>query len=120
MAINFSTDLLAKCFDVFARPITVTPIVSQPNQAAYSARAYFDSMGLDVLTEEGSIFSDSKTFIDLRIAEFPVLPKQGDLITMSPHAGMRGGQWEVLDLDGEGDAKGMISVTLRKIVTPTP
>jgi hypothetical protein len=119
MAINFSDNLIAKVLDAFARPITVTPLVSAPGNAAYAARAYFDSSQLDILTEDGGIHSDSKAFIDIRVAEFAIVPMQGDAIDMAFHEGMRGGSWEVLDA-GESDAAGTITLTLRKLTPAKP
>ena len=78
MAINFSQDLYLKAWDVFARPCTLTPLVSQPGAPAYANRCYFDTKETDVITEDGALFSDSKTFVDIRMEEFPILPMQGD------------------------------------------
>ena len=64
--------------------------------------------------------SDSQIFLDIRMAEFPVLPMQGDRIDMPFHAGVRGGAYEVLDLSGKGNAGGMITMTLRSIEPSKP
>ena len=58
----------------------MTPLVSQPARPPMAARCYFDTKETDILTEDGGIFSDSKTFIDIRMAEFAVLPMQGDIV----------------------------------------
>ena len=120
MAINFSENLYKIVMDVMARPITVTPLVSQPGAPAYDARAYMDEKGTDILTEGGAIFSDSQIYIDIRIEEFPVLPMQGDRIDMVYHQGVRGGAFEVLDLSGMGNAGGIINITLRALVPAKP
>jgi hypothetical protein len=120
MAINFSDNLYKLALDVFSRPITVTPLVSQPGAGAYGARAYMDEKATDVLTEGGTLFSDSQIYLDIRIEEFAVLPMQGDHISMAYHAGVRGGSFEVLDLSGLGNAGGMITMTLRAIVASKP
>lgn len=120
MAINFSQDLYLKCWDTFARPCTVTPLVSQPGAPAYDNRCYFDTKETDVLTEDMAIFSDSKTFIDIRMDEFAVLPMQGDQVVIPFHAGVPGGTYEVLDLSGKGNAGGIITMTLRELVTAKP
>jgi hypothetical protein len=120
MAINFSLDLYKIVMDVMSRPITVTPLVSQPGAPAYAARAYMDEKATDILTEDGGIFSDSQIYIDIRIEEFAVLPMQGDRIDIVYHAGVRGGSFEVLDLAGMGNAGGMINLTLRALVPAKP
>jgi hypothetical protein len=119
MALNFSQDLYGIIWGVMTRPMTVTPLVSQPAVAAYSARCYFDTKESDILTEDGGIFSDSKTFVDIRLAEFPVMPVQGDKIEIPFHNDVPGGTYEVLDLTGKGNAGGIITLILRELTAPT-
>jgi hypothetical protein len=120
MAVNFSDELYLPNFNAFARPMTVTPVVSQPGAPAYDARCYFDSKETDILTEANSVLSDSQTFIDIRRVEFSIEPKQGDRIDIPFHAGTEGGSYEVLDLAGKGNAGGIITISLRAIETPLP
>ena len=119
---NLSQQIYLPNWDVWARPITVTPLVSQPGAPAYGARGYFDTKEMDVLAEDGSIISDSKVILDIRIEEFSVVPLQRDQIYIPPHQGEQGGTFEVLDLSGDGNAGGIITLTLKKIVAakPTP
>lgn len=119
MAVNFSDDLYLKCWDEFARPITVTPITSQPGAPAYDNRGYFDTKETDVLTEDMAVFSDAKMFLDIRLAEFPVLPMQGDFVDI-PFLYVPGGSFVVEDLSGEGNAGGIITLTLKKRMSPVP
>jgi hypothetical protein len=120
MAINWTEDLYKVCWDVFARPITVTPVVSQPGGSAYANRGYFDTKDIDVMAEDGSVFSDAQTYLDIRMAEFPVSPMQKDRIDIPFHAGTPGGSFEVSDLAGVGNAGGIITLTLKRIVAPLP
>jgi len=120
MAVNYSVDLYEKLWDVFARPITVTPVVSQPGQPAYSARCYYDTRGLDILTEDGGVLSDSKVYIDLRLPEFPIMLLQGDYIDIPLTLDVPGGTYVVEDVEGDGNAGGIVSLTLRKRVTNKP
>jgi hypothetical protein len=120
MPVDWSNELYAKCWDSFARPITVTPTVSQPGAPAYAARAYFDTKETDILTEANSVLSDSQTFIDIRRVEFSIEPKQGDLIDIPYAADVEGGTYEVMDLAGKGNAGGIITISLRAIETPLP
>ena len=120
MAINFNDNLYAFVMDVFARPITVTPLVSQPGAPAFANRAYYDTKETDVLTEDGAIFSDSRTYIDIRLEEYAVTPMQGDLIDIPLHEGTPGGAFIVSDAAGDGNAGGMITLTLKKNVVAKP
>jgi hypothetical protein len=120
MAVDFSTELYLIAFDKFARPITVTPVVSQPGAPAYGARGYFDTKETDVLTEANAILSSSQSFLDIRQAEFTVEPLQGDIIDIPFHANVDGGTYEVLDLAGKGNAGGIITISLRELGAPLP
>ena len=119
MAVNFAQDLYAIAFEKFARPITVTPLVSQPGQPPYDIRGIFDSRETDILAEDGSIISDGKIILDILMAEFPILPMQGDRIDIAFHAGTEGGSFEVLDLS-PCNAGGEITMTLRELRTSEP
>jgi hypothetical protein len=119
---NIAEQVYLKNWEVWARPVTVTPFASQPGQPAYDGRGYFDTKETDVMAEDGAILSDARTYLDLLIAEYPVLPMQGDQINIPYHQGVEGGSFEVLDLAGSGNAGGVITLTLKKIVLakPTP
>lgn len=120
MPVNYSVDLYEKLWNQFARSMTVTPVVSQPGQPAYAARCYYDTRGLDVLTEDGAVLSDSKVSIDIRLPEFPVMLLQGDYIDIPPAFDVPGGSYVIEDLEGDGNAGGIINITLRKRVTNKP
>ena len=120
MAVNWSDELYAKAWGAFSRPMTVTPVVSQPGAPAYAARCYFDSKETDILTEANSVLSDSQTFIDIRRVEFSVEPKQGDIIDIPFNEGVEGGSYYVMDLAGKGNAGGIITISLQAIETPAP
>jgi hypothetical protein len=119
MLYNLQDDLYLKVWAVWARPVTVTPTISQPAQPAYGGRGYYDQKSLDILAENGAIISDGETYLDILESEYPVLPMQGDQIDIPFHQGVRGGTFKVLDLT-PGNAGGMITITLRKIVTDKP
>jgi len=108
-------------FDVFARPITITPVVSQPSGAAYSARGIFSTDELDVMAEAGGIITDHQTILDLRESEFAVLPKQGDLVNIPNDADavpLHYNDFEVIDVSSNGG--GETTLTLRKWETASP
>jgi hypothetical protein len=121
MAVNFSESLYLPCMNEFARPIIVTPIASQPGGTAYSGRGYWDTTPVDVLMEDGSVFSDaSQPALDIRMAEFPVVPMQRDRIDVPFHQGVAGGSFEVSDLEGVGNAGGMMTLRLKRVVESKP
>jgi hypothetical protein len=119
MAINFSTLVYGPNFDMWARPIVVGPIASQPGRPAYTARAIYHSDQLDVPMEDGSMFSDQKTYIDVRESEFAVIPAQNDLIDipLDPVSGSPAeGSFAVTDVFRNGG--GETSLILRKLKIP--
>jgi hypothetical protein len=119
MPINFSNEVYLHGFNTFAVGITVTPVKSQPGQSAYGSRGIFSTRPLDVIGEEGSVFSDQETILDIRESEFTVLPVQGDLLNIPVDCnGAPLGDYEVLDADTNGG--GETTLLIRKIVAEKP
>lgn len=119
MAINLSTQLYAPVYDFWARPITVFPVGSQPGMPPYNARGIFDTKAVDVVGEDGSIVSDTVTILDIREAEFSVLPAQLDRINIpASGAGPSQGDWEVTDT--APNAGGETTLSLRQLADPEP
>ena len=120
MAFNFSQTVYTPAFNLFARSVTVTPIVSQPGGAPYDNRGIFDTQETDVVGENGQVFSDAKTCLDILIKEYSIQPVQGDIIDIPDEADVQGGSFEVIDLEGVGNAGGQITLILRRIVPSRP
>jgi hypothetical protein len=120
MAIDLTNDLYLLVWPTMARPITVTPVASQPGGTSYSSRGYFWTNEIDVIAEDGSQFSDAKTYLDILQIDFPVQPMQKDRINIPFHANVAGGSFEVSDLGGIGNEGGLITLTLKRIVPPLP
>jgi hypothetical protein len=119
MAVNFSTMVKLPCQDMFAVPITVTPIASQPGEPAYSRRGIFNTGAVDVAMTDGSVFSDQQTILDVRDVEFAVVPMQGDLINIPFDCnGAPLGTFEVTDADKDGG--GQTTLSLRKYEAANP
>jgi hypothetical protein len=117
--INFSEQLYSQDQNTFGRVITVTPIVSQPAAAPYVTRGILDIDKLDVAAMDGSIISETSIVLDIRDAEFAVLPLQGDLIDIPSDSGIPAeGQFEIIDTDPNGG--GETTLTLRRIVQAKP
>jgi hypothetical protein len=119
MPINFTTQVYIPTQDIFGRTITVTPLVSQPNAPAYAARGIYSTTPTDVEAEDGSIFSDTRTILDIVEAEFTVLPLQGDRIYIGPDSGLpEVGTFLVTDVDSNGG--GETTLSLQRVVTTKP
>lgn len=119
MALDFSSLIYSKGQDLFGRPVTITPVVSQPGNPAYAARGIYMTEPLDVLAEEGSLFSDQRTILDVRDIEFSVVPLQGDLILIPATGAIpAAGQFVVIDQKNNGG--GETSLELRRVVVTKP
>jgi hypothetical protein len=120
MAVNFSTLVYLPNYDLFARPVTVTPLASQAGLPAYSARGIYDTRPIDVQAEDGSIISDQQTILDVREDEFTVIPHQLDRIQIpaDPDGGPDLGEFEVTDAQTNGG--GETTLVIRKIVAAKP
>lgn len=113
---NFSTLVYLPVMDMYARPIIITPRASQPSVAAYTARGIYTTEEIDVVGEDGVIYSDQKTIVDIRDIEFSVLPIQHDLIEIPiDDSGPSLGIFEIVDADINGG--GITTLTIRKYVT---
>jgi hypothetical protein len=121
MALDFSTLVYLPNYDTFARAVTITPLASQPGAPAYAARGIYDTRPVDVQGMDGSIISDQQTILDVREAEFTVVPEQLDRIYIGPDAdaGNIGvGEYEVVDSETNGG--GETTLIIRKVVTAKP
>jgi len=123
MALDFSTLVYLPSMDTFARVVTVTPLASQPGAPAYNSRGIFSTRPVDVGGMDGSIISDQQTILDVRDAEFLVVPEQLDRINIpfDASAGDTGdalGDWEVVDTESNGG--GLTTLIIRKLVTSKP
>jgi len=120
MAINFSELVYLPNFDLFARPVSILPLASQPGMPQYNARAIYDTDDINVMMEDGSIMSDQKTFIDIREDEFSILPEQLDrvFIPADANAGRELGWFEITDASTNGG--GETTLTIRAIRETKP
>lgn len=76
--IDFDALVLGPCHDLLARPVTITPKVSQPGAPAYGARGIWKSTPVDVAILDGGVLGTQDHKLDIRASEFAVLPVQGD------------------------------------------
>lgn len=99
MAVDWDALVLAPAMAVFSDPIVLTPTVSQPSAAPFLACGVFAVKQVTVQTAEGE-FTDQQPTLGIRLADFPVPPKQGDSFVRA------GVVWNIYDVqpDGQGGA----------------
>jgi hypothetical protein len=119
MGLDYSAQVYEPAYDLFARTVTVTPVVSQPSMPAYSARGIYTTEDKEVIAEDGSVFVDQATILDIREIEFAVLPMQKDLIDI-PVDGtvVAEGTFEVVS--GSSNGGGETTLVIRKIAPVVP
>ena len=114
MAINFSKVVYFPAYNVFARPVTFSG-----GTAPTAARGIYNTVPVDVAAEDGTIFSEQRTVLDILEEEFMTLPAQGHHVTIPAHLDMPAvGTFEVIDADTNGG--GETTLTLRRVVTTKP
>lgn len=119
MVVDFSKQVYIPAFNTFARPVTFTPVKSQPAQPAYIRRGIYSTQPLDIAAEDNSIFADQITVLDIVESEFLVLPLQGDLLTIPAYLTLPAlGDFEIIDHATNGG--GQTSLNLRQIVPKKP
>jgi hypothetical protein len=109
MGVNFALLVYDPNYEVFAVPVTFVTA----NLGTFSGRGIFDTRALNVMAEDNSIYSDQQTILDIREAEFAVLPQQQDhVIIPSDCNGVNQGEWEIIDTSTNGG--GETTLVLRK------
>ena len=115
MGLNYSALPYLPAYDVFARPIDVLPA----GGAAYRRRGIYGTRPIAILAEDSSSVSDQETILDIREAEFSVLPRQGDRIFIPRDGDVPAeGEFEVMDATRNGG--GETTLVIRKFEAPRP
>ena len=115
MALDFSVLVYLPQYDVFARPIEVRPV----GGASYPSRGIYSTRAVDVPAEDGSVISDQETILDIREAEFSVLPRQGDQIFIPRDGNVpQAGLFEIIDPSSNGG--GETTLVIRAVGPPRP
>ena len=124
MGVDFSTVLVLHCQDLFARYVTITPVVSAPGAPAYTLRGIYATRPIQIATEIGmALLSDQQTIFDVRDNEFfdggYALPVQGDQLNMPADGNVPAeGDFEIID--AERDGGGETTLIIRKLETAAP
>lgn len=81
MSIDFSVLVLGPCQEAFGKVATITPRASMPGAPSYDNRGIWAVKDVQIVTEDGTILSNRTITFGIRLSEYGVPPKQGDLIT---------------------------------------
>jgi hypothetical protein len=109
MAVNFANLVLAPCMTVFARVVTIDPVASRPGDLPYTARAIYTTQEFDVQSIDGGLFSDQRTWLGFRFADFTGPPPLArDVITLDD------GRRFLID-DVDVDLQGGFKAQLRQV-----
>jgi hypothetical protein len=114
MGVDWSVLAKLPNMDMWARPINVTPA----GGTAYANRGIWHEDENDFIAEDGSIVTDHKVSIDVRDAEFAVVPRQGDMIDIPADGTVpapKGSPFTVLSAHGDGG--GMTNLVLEEYTT---
>jgi hypothetical protein len=114
MGVDFATWVYEPCFNTFARTIVFYPAVSQPGVGSFQARGIFDTNEIDVDAMDGSILTNARTELDIFMPEWPVYPKQGDIVDIPWEDDVDGGTFQVADVHGFGNAGGELTLILSR------
>jgi hypothetical protein len=119
MALNYATLIYEHAQEMFSRPITITPLASQPGAPAYDARGIYDTDEMNFMAMDGQIVSEQRTELFILEIEYPIMPTQGDLVLIPAVDDIPAvGQFEIKDASTNGG--GETKLTIRKVLTAKP
>lgn len=75
---DFSRLVVAPNIGVFGKPLTITPAVGSP----YSAQGIWTVRHVDLALDDGEMMTSRTLTMDVRLTDLPVLPAQGDVVTL--------------------------------------
>lgn len=119
--LDFNVMVVLPVQNMFSRPIQITPFGSQPGKPAYSKRGVYITQPVDVATEGEVVFSDQRTAVDIRMSEYPVLPKERDWLFIPAHMSMpSAGPFEIQDVDTYYDGRARLTLRAVHVDEPRP
>jgi hypothetical protein len=125
VGVNYSLMIYAPNFTQFARPVTFYPVTSPPGVTSFDTRGIFHDGRLDVVLEDGSLYVNQETSLDILETDFANAgmpqPQQFDRVYI-PQDGPGGmiaeGEFEVTTVTRNGG--GETNLILRKVTAPVP
>jgi hypothetical protein len=126
VGVNYSALIYSPNFLQFARPVTFYPVTSAPAVGSFSTRGIFHDGRLDVVLEDGSLYVNQETSLDILETDFAIaglpLPQQQDRVNI-PQDGPGGmiaeGDFEIITVTRNGG--GETNLILRAYsATPKP
>jgi hypothetical protein len=119
MSMNISELVFLPNFNTWARPVIFTPKQSNPKGSVYEGRGIWHKNTMDVMTQDGVVFSDHKMTLSIRDEEFQIVPFRGDTLDIpADEAHPALGSFEITDVDRDGE--GGSELTLREIKKASP
>jgi hypothetical protein len=116
MAVNYDVLLQSPIFDFFAIDCTFRPLASQPGQPDFDGRGILNTYTLDIIAQDGSVYSDQRTILDVRDSEFAVVPLQNDHVVIPLDSNLAPkGEYQIIDSTSDGG--GQTCLTIRKYET---
>src|SRR5262245_11305243 len=118
--IDFDAIVLKPAGDIFAIVVTFTPLQSAPGDPPFVLQGVYSSDPYDVEMEDGTIFSDQRTKLGVRLWDFPgAPPDRNDLveITDSRHPA-NGKKFWIGDVDEDGQGGAYLLLRTQKEHTP--
>jgi hypothetical protein len=113
--IDFDALVLNPATNIFAINVLYVPTVSQPGMLPFATRGVYSSTAYDVELQDGTIFSDQQTKLEVRLAEFAAYPQEGDFVTITdPRHPANGKQFWIGDLDEDGQGGGKLLLRLKE------
>jgi hypothetical protein len=114
--IDFDSLVLGPAQEIFARPIIVTPLNSQPGAPAYAARGIWSDRASDLMLDDNGVISVQNPTLGVRLSEFTVMPVKGDRINVPAYMSLPAlGLAEIDDTDKDGQGGAVWSL---KILNP--
>jgi hypothetical protein len=120
MGIDHSTMNYLPNFDFWGRPVTFYPVISQPGVPSYDARGIYNTVSIDIISQDGSDVSEMRTILDILEREFAVLPVQQDRVYIGADpGGMPEVGWFEIN-DASTNAGGETTLELRRWLGARP
>ncbi|WP_035698420.1 head-tail joining protein [Bradyrhizobium japonicum] len=80
MSIDLSALVLGPCMEAWAKPVTITPVKSQPTARPYDVRGVWTVDNINLVADNGAPFSTRTIKLGVKLDEFAVPLMQGDYV----------------------------------------